>query len=250
MRYTGRIVSMLLFLASSASFKINDYLQFGYVPIYEYIYSAIWIYPVWWMGRKYDESKFYFRQLEKAKQLIHESEEKLKELAFHDSLTGVANRRLFKEKVNQSIKEAQRYKRKIAIMYMDIDKFKQINDELGHDVGDELLKQFTQKIRNCIRKSDVLARLGGDEFIILLPEINHPRDSMFVANKILDTLQYPWVIEGHTFITTSSMGIAIYEEGDDYKSLIKRADRALYKAKESGRNTFKISDYSPHEQEG
>ena len=167
-------------------------------------------------------------------------EEKLTYMAYHDTLTGLPNRRLFKERLVQSIKEAERYKRKMAVMYMDMDKFKQINDTLGHDVGDELLKQFAGRAQGCLRESDTLARQGGDEFTILLPEIQEEQDAVAIANRILESVQKPWQVEKYTFHTTSSIGIALYPDtGINGHDLMKYADKALYEVKENGKTIIK-----------
>ncbi|MEC1759865.1 PAS domain S-box protein [Schinkia azotoformans] len=167
-------------------------------------------------------------------------EEKLSYMAYHDLLTGLPNRRLFQEKLKQSLLEAERYHRKLAVMYMDIDKFKQINDTLGHDVGDELLVQFAQRVKECLRESDTLGRQGGDEFTILLPEIQKETDAVNIAKRILYSLQEPWSVKEHAFHITSSIGIAYYPaDGITGNQLIKHADKALYGAKEDGRNNFK-----------
>jgi diguanylate cyclase (GGDEF)-like protein/PAS domain S-box-containing protein len=165
-------------------------------------------------------------------------EENLKNLAFSDPLTGLPNRRSFSHLLEQSIKEAERYQRMLAVLFMDLDKFKCVNDTLGHDAGDELLKQFAKRLKSCLRDSDVIARLGGDEFIILIPEIKDEKDADAVAKKILAVLQEPGEIEGHTLYTTSSIGISLYpRDGEDPRLLIKNADLALYHAKEQGRDS-------------
>lgn len=160
-------------------------------------------------------------------------------MAYHDPLTGLPNRRLFKETLRQAISNADRYERNIAVMYLDLDRFKQINDTLGHDIGDELLKLFSQRVKGCLRESDMLARLGGDEFAVFL-ETSCDMDITTVAEKIIVTLQKQWVIGEHDFTTTSSIGIAVYEKDIDAKGLIKRADTTLYQAKQLGRNTYQI----------
>ncbi len=168
-------------------------------------------------------------------------EEKLNNMAFSDPLTGLPNRRLFQEKAIQTIKEANRYKRKFALLYMDMDKFKEINDTLGHDVGDDLLVQFAKRVQRYIRESDMLARQGGDEFAILLTEINEEKDAIMIAERILSALQEPWRIHEHEFHTTSSIGLAFYpKDGDSLVELLKHADRAMYTAKEAGRNSVKV----------
>ncbi|SLL31529.1 PAS/PAC sensor-containing diguanylate cyclase [Mycobacteroides abscessus subsp. abscessus] len=168
-------------------------------------------------------------------------EEKLSNMAFYDSLTGIPNRRLFQEKLKQTIKEAARYKRKFALLYMDIDKFKEINDTFGHDVGDELLKLFSERVQNCLRESDTIARQGGDEFTILLSEINEEKDALIIAERILASLQEPWIINYNELHTTSSIGVAFYPKmGTTFRELMKYADTALYVAKDSGRNNIKV----------
>lgn len=168
-------------------------------------------------------------------------EEKLKEIALHDPLTGIPNRKLFQERLKQAITEAERYHRKLAVMYMDMDKFKYINDTYGHETGDELLKQFSKRVQNCLRESDTLARQGGDEFTILLSEITDEQDSVMIAERILESLQDLWVIGENVFKTTSSIGISIYpNDGTSASELLKHADLAMYEAKEAGRNIFKI----------
>jgi diguanylate cyclase (GGDEF)-like protein/PAS domain S-box-containing protein len=167
-------------------------------------------------------------------------EEKLRHMAYHDSLTGLLNRRRFKERLEQSIKEAKRYGRKLAVMYLDLDKFKNVNDTFGHDVGDVLLREFSNRVRNHLRESDTIARQGGDEFTIILPVIQEERDALQVAERILDSLREPWVMDGNIFHTTSSIGIAFYpKDGTTRHELMKHADNALYKAKQNGRNNVK-----------
>jgi len=166
-------------------------------------------------------------------------EERLRYLAFHDTLTNLPNRRLFKTKLVQWINDANKFGQMIAVMYIDIDRFKEVNDTLGHDIGDKLLCQFSQRIKACLRKSDILARLGGDEFCILLM-VNQKKDAINIAKRIIHDIQAKWKIESYEFITTSSIGIAFYEQGMDDETLLKRADMALYQAKESGRNTFQV----------
>jgi len=167
-------------------------------------------------------------------------QEKLKEMAFHDELTGLPNRRLFQEEMEQTIKEAKRRHRKCALLYMDIDKFKWVNDQLGHNIGDKLLKKFGERVRSCLRESDILARQGGDEFLVLLPEIYDEENARHCAERIVESLQQPWSIGENTFTTTSSIGIAVYpKDGLTMDELMTNADCALYEAKKNGRNTFK-----------
>ncbi|QSO48518.1 GGDEF domain-containing protein [Alicyclobacillus mengziensis] len=151
------------------------------------------------------------------------------------------NRRLFHDRFKQAIKEAERYGRKMAVLYMDMDKFKSINDTLGHDVGDELLKQVAERVSGCLRESDLFARQGGDEFTILLAEIRDEQDAIEVAHRILSSLQEPWKIREHIFTTTSSLGVSFYpSDAITRRTLVKYADDALYDAKQSGKNNVKI----------
>lgn len=169
-------------------------------------------------------------------------EEQLQHLAFHDALTNLPNRRLFVELAKQSLKDAERTNRKVGIMYLDLDKFKEINDNLGHDVGDELLVQFTKRVKENLRKMDILCRMGGDEFTILLPK-TEKLYAKVIAQRILEAIQQPYHIQGYTITTTSSIGIAVYpEHGDNMEELIKRADYAMYQAKANGRNGIYLAE--------
>ncbi|WP_252502798.1 bifunctional diguanylate cyclase/phosphodiesterase [Sporosarcina sp. Marseille-Q4943] len=164
--------------------------------------------------------------------------EKLTQLAFHDELTKLPNRRLFQEIMRQTLKEAKRHEEKCALLYMDIDKFKWVNDHLGHSVGDELLIRIAERVKRTLRESDVFARLGGDEFLVLLPDTDE-NAAIAIGKQILDTFVEEWKIRGNSFTTTSSIGIAIFpRDGATMDELMTNADNALYKAKENGRNTY------------
>lgn len=164
--------------------------------------------------------------------------EKLTQMAFHDELTGLPNRRLFQEIMRQTLKEAKRNKEKCALLYMDIDNFKWVNDHLGHKMGDELLKRFSEKVRLSLRESDVFARQSGDEFLVLLPNTDE-NEAIDIIKRILYNLQEGWLIRGHSLKTTSSIGLAMFpKDGKNMETLMANADHALYKAKEKGRNTY------------
>ncbi|MFP7495262.1 EAL domain-containing protein [Terribacillus saccharophilus] len=164
-------------------------------------------------------------------------EEKLTYMAYHDTLTGLPNRRLFKEKLEQALEHGKQSKK--AVMYLDLDNFKHINDTLGHDVGDELLKQFAHRVKKCLRNQDVLARQGGDEFTILLPEIEEEQDAIRIAEDIKASFQKAWNIGRNLFQTTSSIGIAFYPaNGTKGYELMRSADTALYQAKKDGKNKY------------
>ncbi|WP_175074862.1 EAL domain-containing protein [Terribacillus sp. AE2B 122] len=170
-----------------------------------------------------------------------ELEEKLTYMAYHDTLTGLPNRRLFKEKLDQALEEAKQTKKKVAVMYLDLDNFKYINDTLGHDVGDELLNQFAQRVKECLRNEDVLSRQGGDEFTILLPGIEEEQDAIRIADSIRSSFQRAWNIGRNLFRTTSSIGISFYpDHGTKGYELMRSADTALYQAKKDGKNMYRV----------
>jgi diguanylate cyclase (GGDEF)-like protein/PAS domain S-box-containing protein len=160
-------------------------------------------------------------------------------MAYHDALTGLPNRVLFNDRLNVAMSAAKRNNKKFAVMILDLDKFKSVNDSLGHDVGDQLLQSVGNRLRARLRKSDTVARLGGDEFILLLPEIDQDEYAEVIAKKIISSFQRPFMLGKHDLNITTSIGIAVYpDDGLDFDNLKKNADIAMYKAKESGRNNF------------
>jgi len=167
-------------------------------------------------------------------------QEQIRQLAFYDTLTGLPNRRLFLDHFEQALTQAQRYHRSLAVMFLDLDQFKQVNDTLGHDVGDELLEQVADRLTSSVRHGDTVSRQGGDEFVVMLAEIAHPEDAAQVAQKILNALRLPFTIKGHKVKIGVSIGIAIYpvDGTDDIQELMKKADIAMYAAKEGGRNQY------------
>jgi len=182
-----------------------------------------------------------------------EAEEQIRYLAYYDNLTGLPNRTFYKELVSRSLLLAKRHHWTIAILFIDLDYFKRINDTLGHDIGDQLLRTVGDLVKTCIRKSDfiarseqdelenVVARLGGDEFIVLLNEIAHSQDASRVARRILKELARPFNLAGHEVFVTASIGIALYPmDGNDAENLLKNADVAMYHAKNQGRNNYQF----------
>lgn len=166
--------------------------------------------------------------------------EKIRQLAYHDTLTNLPNRRLLLDHLHHDIAMAQRHQHTLAVMFLDLDKFKLINDSLGHDVGDELLKAVALRLSSLLRKEDTVARLSGDEFVIILTELVDAHDASIVATKILNVMKNRFLIHGHDFTIGVSIGIAIYpRDGASPMVLIKKADSAMYASKESGRNQFK-----------
>jgi len=161
--------------------------------------------------------------------------------AHHDSLTDLPNRVLLQDRLNQAMAMTQRHGQKLAVLYLDVDRFKNVNDSLGHDVGDSLLVLVAQRLLACVRSSDTVSRQGGDEFVILLPELMRGHDAAIRAEKILAVLSAPYIIDSRSVHVTASIGIVIYpDDGTDAETLLKNADFAMYHAKESGRSNFQF----------
>lgn len=160
----------------------------------------------------------------------------LETMAYYDHLTDIPNRRFFMDKLSHEIVKAAKSAQLLALMYLDVDHFKGINDTMGHETGDQLLIQLARRIQPIIRDSDILARIGGDEFAILLPDLTSAAQAKVIGNRIVNKLKEPWHIEGTTFQTTSSIGIAFYpQDGISPQVLLRNADESLYKAKAKGR---------------
>jgi len=172
-------------------------------------------------------------------------EDKLKKQAEYDSLTGLPNRMLFRDRLSQFLAMNRRCSRhfpeRVALLFIDLDRFKEINDTLGHDAGDQLLRLAAERIVSCVRKSDTVARLGGDEFTIILPDLTHQMDAELVARKIMKALTKSFSIFGEEIFISGSIGITIFpDDGSDIEEMIKNADSAMYHAKADGRNKFRF----------
>jgi diguanylate cyclase (GGDEF)-like protein len=168
------------------------------------------------------------------------AEHELKYIAYHDVLTGLYNRKQLDVSFELALSYAKRNHTSMAVMFMDLDGFKEINDQYGHDIGDYVLIEIALRLKMSVRETDILIRLGGDEFIVVLTELIDTDQATEVANKILDTIAAPIFIKQHYIIMTASIGISIYPKDDvDLKTLIKYADKALYAAKAQGKNNFK-----------
>lgn len=162
-------------------------------------------------------------------------------MAEHDNLTGLPNRSLLNDRLEQAIAFANRNDKKIALMYIDLDHFKHINDSLGHGVGDLLLQSVAKSLQSCIRLTDTVSRQGGDEFVVLLPEVNTAQDAVLTAEKLIAAMTQPILIDGHRLHVTLSIGISLYpDDSKDIDELIKNADTAMYQAKKNGRNSFQL----------
>ena len=166
---------------------------------------------------------------------------RLQHLAYHDALTDLPNRTLLWDRLGQAIELARRQGRQLALLFMDLDGFKHINDSLGHPVGDQLLQLVANRLSACARHSDTVSRAGGDEFVVLLPSIESPEDAMAFAKKTLQAFESPYQLSDHDLHIAVSVGISIYpDDGHDAETLIRNADTAMYHAKESGRNNCKF----------
>jgi diguanylate cyclase (GGDEF)-like protein/PAS domain S-box-containing protein len=171
-------------------------------------------------------------------------EERLNYLASFDSLTGLPNRTLFYDRLNQVTTKAARTGRAVAVLFLDLDRFKNINDTFGHNFGDLLLKAVAVRVTNCVREGDTVARLGGDEFVVILDALGAAGHTYLVAEKILDALSKPFHLQEREVFITTSIGIAVYpDDGENYETLVRSADIAMYRAKEEGKNNYQI--YSP-----
>jgi len=179
------------------------------------------------------------------------AEERIQYLATHDILTGLPNRMMFSRLLNQAIESARRHERQFAILFVDLDRFKIINDTMGHDAGDELLKEMAKRFRQSLRavdvvgrpqeKNDIVGRLGGDEFIILIEEVSNLNQVATLAQRVLSAAMKPMVILGEECRVTASIGISVYpSDGDDEQTLMRNADMAMYFAKEEGKNNFQF----------
>ncbi len=173
----------------------------------------------------------------------YEAQEKLRHMADHDILTGLPNRRLFSERLSCALKRAQRHECEVAVFFIDLDRFKVINDSLGHSVGDKLLQKISNRLLSHIRESDTLARSGGDEFLLLLEDFNGPESVVSVCEKFLKGLSQVFRIEEHELFVTASIGVSLfpYDAGSE-KELIQSADAAMYQAKKLGRNSYQLSN--------
>jgi diguanylate cyclase (GGDEF)-like protein/PAS domain S-box-containing protein len=176
---------------------------------------------------------------------------KMSYLAQHDSVTDLPNRTLLKDRLTQAIASACRHQQELAVLFLDLDRFKYINDSLGHAIGDRVLQSVAQRLRACVRASDTVSRQGGDEFVILLSQLTHAQDAAVSANKILVALAMPHRIDQHELHLTASIGIVTYpDDGTDAETLMKHADFAMYHAKDAGRNNYQFFELDMTERAG
>jgi diguanylate cyclase (GGDEF)-like protein len=182
------------------------------------------------------------REKDQVMATLRAREDEVRQLAYYDTLTNLPNRRLLYDRLHQALAQAKHFSRSLAVMFLDLDHFKEINDTLGHDVGDELLKQVAGRWSACIRSGDTLCRVGGDEFVIILTEIHQPHDAALVAEKAVELVNQPFSCLGHPIKVTTSIGIAVYpiDGPDNVQDLMKKADTAMYTAKQGGRNRYQF----------
>lgn len=179
--------------------------------------------------------------LKKEIKVRKEMEEKFKYLAYYDDLTKLSTRTVFEETLEKVVSRSKRYKRKMALLYIDVDFFKDVNDSFEHAVGDQLLVELSQRLQLCLRKGDMASRVGGDEFTVILEEIDNPQYAGFVAKKIMDVLSMPYVLNGEKVSITTSIGITVfpYKDQNEY-DLVRNADKAMYSAKKRGRDNYQF----------
>ncbi|MDP1989817.1 MAG: EAL domain-containing protein, partial [Syntrophales bacterium] len=170
-----------------------------------------------------------------------QAEERIRHLAHYDALTGLANRSMFSQRLGHALAQARRNGMQLAVLFIDLDRFKNINDTLGHEAGDSVLKEVAERLHGCLRESDTIGRFGGDEFVALLEGIPQPMHCAEVAQKILAAVARPFALDTQEFHLTASIGISTYPaDSEDLQSLLKNADVAMYRAKELGRNNFQF----------
>ena len=169
------------------------------------------------------------------------AQERVQYLAYYDDLTGLPNRTLLQDRLAKALAGARRHKQKVALLFLDLDRFKDINDSLGHSVGDLLLKELAERLKRWAREQDTVARLSGDEFVLMLTHVKDVPDAAVAAERLMDAITAEFVVQGHTLNVSCSLGISIFpEHGTDAETLIKNADAAMYSAKDNGRNNFRF----------
>ena len=216
----GRVVGIMLFVAAEKGTFTPEFVEL--------------------LQRLADNVSFALENFDRADEKS-KADERIEYLASHDGLTGLPNREMFNEMLHHAIEVASRHGRQFALLFIDLDRFKVINDSLGHDAGDALLVEVAKRLRIVLRASDVVARLGGDEFVVLLEECGEIADVERIATSLLAELSRPVLLNGHECHTTASIGIAMYpQNGTDAQALTKNADMAMYLAKDDGKNAFRF----------
>ncbi|PMR69403.1 EAL domain-containing protein [Halomonas heilongjiangensis] len=180
---------------------------------------------------------------------LRENEKRVRQLAYYDALTGLPNRRLLEDRLELAIRHAHRQDQRLAVIFIDLDHFKRVNDTLGHAVGDELLLRVAERLHHRLREDDTLARLGGDEFLVLLPELDGPDEVTRVARRLIEAVSEPFELGGREFRVGCSLGISLYpDDGATPEDLVRNADAAMHRAKQQGRNTYRLYQAEMHVQ--
>ena len=178
---------------------------------------------------------------ERALRLAESMTEELRHMAQHDPLTDLPNRGLFNDRLAHELALAKRVQGRFAMVFLDLDYFKPINDNYGHHMGDELLLQFARRLQNCVRAADTVGRIGGDEFVVLISQVNDAEHLQALAEKLHQTMRSPFTVDGHELSISCSLGVAVYpDHGTDAAALTKSADQAMYRAKEAGRDCVRV----------
>lgn len=186
-----------------------------------------------------------------AKQKRKNQQEREKQLAYHDILTGLPNRQLFYDRLNMALAQSYRQLSKVGLLFLDLDGFKAVNDTLGHDIGDMLLKEVSNRLQECVRQTDTVARLGGDEFTIILTDVQDVNNVEAIAKKVINSINEPFLLSGQTVKVSTSIGIGMYpSDATNMTEIIKKADTAMYRAKNSGKNNYKFFETSADAEEG
>ena len=225
-------VETVKYLNSHRDEKSRDELRFKNGKIFDR-YSA----PLVDSNSRYRGRIWYFRDITDRKL----AEERIQFLAYYDALTGLPNRTLLQDRLTKTLAGARRHKHKVALLFLDLDRFKDINDSLGHPVGDLLLKEVAERLKTWGREQDTVARLGGDEFLITLTQVKDVPDVAVAAERLMDAMTAEFVVQGHSLNVSCSIGVSIFpEHGTDCETLIKNADAAMYRAKDGGRDNFRF----------
>ena len=230
-------------MAAPATYHIQQALETGDPQMYEYKNPTE-------EGDSYFEARVVTSGMGEVVAIVRDitqrkqAEETIRRLAYHDALTDLPNRALFEDRLSAALAQARRTRGMVAVMFLDLDHFKTVNDTLGHGAGDKLLQSVAQELSLLLRDGDTVARVGGDEFTLLLPNVALAEDAVIVAERVLETLRQPRLLGGHEFRVTTSIGITTFPaDGDDAESLLRNADTAMYRAKERGRDNYQL--YTP-----
>ena len=235
LKFTGSLNRAILFPISDLNENINNILETQNLTNHVTVFNNDEI------GKLGKNFNLMINELSNMQNQLIDQKDIAEYKAHHDGLTLLPNRSSFTERLNQVISRAKRNKEYFAVFFMDLDHFKQINDSMGHDAGDEVLKIFAERIKYAIRTEDIVARMGGDEFTVILENLNSVQSPTIVAEKILKVMQEPLEVNGQQLYLTTSIGITIYpDDGNDTLTLIKNADAAMYKAKNDGRNKYQF----------